>query len=214
MVNIYQRIVFRMIGIALFVFLPSLIGAAEDPADSLARMVLDKAAMRATVCEMPQAGDGTLAAAFAKAGVAQVHALAPDANAVEAARKPTAASGVLGSQVIVETGSPGALPLGDWVADLYVVTDATDANLDSLSAAEAGRVLSPMPGSEDAGARQKFNAMAARLAQARQEAEAGPRAQRLGQAGQGACDGPPADKKRAQAIHHRTHGILQVWPPA
>ena len=146
MMKIYQRIVFRMIGIALFVFLPSLIGAAEDPADSLARMVLDKAAMRATVCEMPQAGDGTLAAAFAKAGVAQVHALAPDAKAVEAARKPTAASGVLGSQVIVETGSPGALPLGDWVADLYVVTDATDANLDSLSAAEAGRVLSPYRG--------------------------------------------------------------------
>ena len=146
MMEIYQGIVFRMIGIALFVFLPSLIGAAEDPADSLARMVLDKAAMRATVCEMPRAGDGTLAAAFAKAGVAQVHALAPDAKAVEAARKPTAASGVLGSQVIVETGSPGALPLGDWVADLYVVTDATDANLDSLSAAEAGRVLSPYRG--------------------------------------------------------------------
>ncbi len=48
--------------------------------------------------------------------------------------------------MIVETGSPSVLPLADWVADLYLVADATDENLPSLSAAEAGRVLSPYRG--------------------------------------------------------------------
>jgi len=120
--------------------------AADDPSDAVAKGVLDKAGIHATVCEMPCVGDGTLAAALARAGVAQVHALAPDAKAVEAARKPAADCGVLGSQVIVETGKPDALPLGDWVADLVVVADATDANLKEVSAAEIGRVLSPYRG--------------------------------------------------------------------
>ena len=120
--------------------------AADDPADTQAKAVLAKAGVRATICEMPWAGDGTLAAALARAGVAQVHALAPDARAVEAASKPAIARGVMGSQVIIETGNPNALPLGDWVADLYLVADATDANLKTLSAAEAGRVLSPYRG--------------------------------------------------------------------
>jgi outer membrane protein assembly factor BamB len=119
---------------------------AEESADVLARALLAKAGIQATVCEMPRAGDGALAAALAKAGVAQVHALAPDNKVAEAARKPCAAAGVLGSQVIIETGQADALPLGDWVADLYVVADATDANLKTLSAAEAGRVLSPYRG--------------------------------------------------------------------
>jgi outer membrane protein assembly factor BamB len=123
-----------------------MVDAAEEPADSLAKAVLDKAGVRAGVCEMPRVGDGTLAAALARAGVPQVHALAPDANAAEAARKPAVAGGVMGSQVVIETGGPDALPLGDWVADLYLVTDATDANLKTLSAAEAGRVLSPFRG--------------------------------------------------------------------
>jgi outer membrane protein assembly factor BamB len=120
--------------------------AADGPADALAKTVLGQAGVRATVCEMPWAGDGKLAASLARLGVAQVHALAPDAPAADAARKPAAGAGVLGSQVIIETGKPDALPLGDWVADLYVVADATDANLKTLPALEAARVLSPYRG--------------------------------------------------------------------
>ena len=120
--------------------------AADDLADALARTVLAKAGVHATICEMPRVGDGTLAAALAKAGIAQVHALATDNTAAEGARKPAIAAGVMGSQVIIETGTPDAFPLADWVADLYVAVDATDANLTSLSAAEAGRVLSPYRG--------------------------------------------------------------------
>ena len=76
----------------------------------------------------------------------KVHALATDATAAEAARKPAATDGLLGARVVIETGSPAHLPLGDWVADLLVVTDATDADLPSLPAAEAGRVLAPYRG--------------------------------------------------------------------
>ena len=38
------------------------------------------------------------------------------------------------------------MPLGEWVADLYVVTDATDAILKTLPATEMARVLSPYRG--------------------------------------------------------------------
>jgi outer membrane protein assembly factor BamB len=142
----YWTFVRVIVGLAMVALLPCVAGAAEEPGDSLARVVLGKAGIRVGVCEMPQVGDGSLAASMAKLGVPQVHALASDAKAAEAARGPSAAAGVLGSQVIIETGKPDALPLGDWVADLYVVADATDASLKSLSASEAGRVLSPYRG--------------------------------------------------------------------
>jgi outer membrane protein assembly factor BamB len=132
--------------IAIVVLPASVLNAAEALPDAPARVVMNKAGIRVGVCEIPRIGDGTLAAALAKQGVGMVHALAADANAAEAARKPAAGCGLLGSQVIVEMGKPDALPLGDWVADLYVVADATDANLKELSATEAGRVLSPYRG--------------------------------------------------------------------
>lgn len=102
--------------------------------------------MRVGVGEMPRVGDGKLAAALARAGVPLVHGLAPDVHAADSARQSSAQCGVLGSQVIIETGSPAAGPLGDWVADLVVVADATDKNLTSIPAAEVARVLSPYRG--------------------------------------------------------------------
>jgi outer membrane protein assembly factor BamB len=62
------------------------------------------------------------------------------------ARQPSARSAVLGSQVVIETGEPTAIPLGDWVADLLVVADASDADLAELPPAEARRVLAPYRG--------------------------------------------------------------------
>jgi hypothetical protein len=47
--------------------------------------------------------------------------------------------------VIIETGSSPAVPLADWVADLYVVTDAIHANVESLS----GTARSHLPGPDD-----------------------------------------------------------------
>jgi len=121
--------------------------AADDPSGNvLAAAILEKAGVRVGVCEIPRVGDGVMAAAMARAGIAQVHGLAPDAKAVEAARKPSVDCGVLGSQVVIETGTPRAIPLGDWVADLLVVADATDENLKDLPVAEIRRVLAPYRG--------------------------------------------------------------------
>lgn len=117
-----------------------------NPSTMLAQTIIAKAGIHATVCEMPRVGDGTLATALALQGIAQVHALASDNTIAASARVPAAVAGVMGSQVIIETGTPSALPLGAWVADLYVVADATDDNLKSLAASEAGRVLSPYRG--------------------------------------------------------------------
>ena len=50
-------------------------------------------------------------------------------EAVAIARKPSADAYVMGSQNIIETGGPSAVPLTDWAADLYVVADATDGEL-------------------------------------------------------------------------------------
>ena len=120
--------------------------AADDPADDLAKTILQKAGIHVGVCELPRAGDGTLAAALARTGIAQVHGLTPDAAAAEAARRPAAACGALGSQVVIETGNPSASLLGDWVADLLVIADATDANLKDVPPAEVRRVVSPYRG--------------------------------------------------------------------
>ncbi|NQT52266.1 hypothetical protein HQ576_09465, partial [bacterium] len=117
-----------------------------DDSDDLAKSILAKAGIRVGVCEMPRVGDGTLAAALARQGIAQVHALADDAKRAEAARRPAAECGVVGCQVVIETGTPSAIPLGDWVADLLVVADATDANLNDIPPAEVRRVVAPYRG--------------------------------------------------------------------
>src|SRR5262245_18883186 len=49
---------------------------AGASADELAKAILEKAGIHATLCELPRAGDGTLAAALVRQGVAQAHALA------------------------------------------------------------------------------------------------------------------------------------------
>ena len=55
-----------IVGLVLFVFMPPVLKAAEEPADALARAVLAKAGIRAGVCEMPRVGDGSLAATLAR----------------------------------------------------------------------------------------------------------------------------------------------------
>ena len=131
--------------LSIYLVLPSIVVAAESD-DVLAKAILQKAGIRVGVCEMPRVGDGTLAAALARTGIAQVHGVAPDVEAVERARKPAEQANLLGSQVVIETGTPSALPLGDWVADLLVIADATDHNLKTISAGEVGRILSPYRG--------------------------------------------------------------------
>jgi len=120
--------------------------AVDAPVDTIAKTVLAKAGIGVGVCEMPRAGDGKLATSLARAGVTLVDGLAADAKAAEAARAPAADAGVLGTRVMIETGVPSALPLADWLADLVVVPDATDANLKEVLPAEVRRVLAPYRG--------------------------------------------------------------------
>ena len=44
-------------GLVLFVFMSPALHAAEEPADALARGLLERADARAGVCEMPRVGD-------------------------------------------------------------------------------------------------------------------------------------------------------------
>ena len=58
----------------------------------MAAALLKKAGIAATVCEMPRVGDGVLATELARLGVAQVHGLASNPRAADAARKPAEAA--------------------------------------------------------------------------------------------------------------------------
>jgi hypothetical protein len=125
--------------------LPHSVSAAVS-ADSLARIVLAKAGIRAGVCELPRVGDGSLAVALVKQGVGIVHGLAPDAASTSAAQQYVDQNNVSSAKVIVETGAAAKIPLGDWVADLYAAADVSDADLASLPASEVTRVVAPYRG--------------------------------------------------------------------
>jgi len=120
--------------------------AASDATHALVDNVFKHAGINAGVVVLPRAGDGTLAAALARRGVKIVYAMEPDEKAVVEARKPAETDKTLGWQVIVEEGKPAAIPLADRVADLVLVTDATDANLSELPAAEMGRIVAAYRG--------------------------------------------------------------------
>src|SRR5262249_43966544 len=122
-------------------------GAADSTgADALGAALLERAGIKGGVCEMPRAGDGRLAEALAPAGGGLVHGLAAAPRAAEAARGPALAAGDLGIRVMIEPGQPAQLPLADWLADLVVVADATDANLSDMPPSEVRRVLAPYRG--------------------------------------------------------------------
>jgi|GEM_PF-1953762 len=110
-----------------FTWTPS--NAAENKADALAKTILEKSGGRATICEMPRAGDGALAAALARAGVAQVHALAPDTKAPEPAANPSAIHPFHYSGVVCDqTANPKAgVKVAVIGANQVAVTDANGA---------------------------------------------------------------------------------------
>jgi len=109
---------------------------AAGTSDNLAQSILSKTDVRVGVCERPRLGDGNLAVALAAAGLTLVNGLAADVKAVDVARALMAEAGRLGTRVMTRTGVPSALPLADCLADLAVVADAIDANLEGLARAE------------------------------------------------------------------------------
>ena len=56
-----SKAILGIIAFSLLALLAPLGNAAEDASNLLAKPVLGKADIRATVCEMPRVGDGTLA---------------------------------------------------------------------------------------------------------------------------------------------------------
>ena len=109
------------------------VGSWRRAGGQVGQSILDKAGIHVGVCEMPRVGRRDAGGGVGRSGVAQVHGLAADAKAVALARWPSEQSKLLGSQVVIEAGSPAAIPLADWVADLVVVADATDENLPALA---------------------------------------------------------------------------------
>ncbi len=121
--------------------------AAEPDQDGLlAAHLLDLSGRHAGLCSLPRAGAGALALALAGHAGLLVHALAPELRNVDDLRQRADAAGFLGRSLYIDQGDAAHDPLADWCADLVVVADAADADLEALSAPEALRTLSPYRG--------------------------------------------------------------------
>lgn len=95
---------------------------------------------------MPRCGDGQLAVEMARNSKLLVHALSEKTAEVAAARKAADEAGFLGCTVYVEEGRVAQNPLADWCADLLVISDASDVDLDQIAPQEVRRVLVPYRG--------------------------------------------------------------------
>ena len=80
---------------------------------------------------MPRCGDGRLAVEMARRSKLLVHALSEKPAEVAAARKAADEAGLFSRTVYVEEGGVAQNPLADWCADLLVIDDASDADLDA-----------------------------------------------------------------------------------
>ncbi len=120
--------------------------ADPDPDSLLAEHLLDLSGRHAGLCGLPRAGDGALALALAGHPGLTVHALSPEARSVDDLRRRADAAGRLGRSLYVDEGDAAHDPLADWCADLIVVADAADGDLDGLAAPEALRTLAPYRG--------------------------------------------------------------------
>lgn len=115
--------------------------APASPEDTAAALAA-AAGVRTGVCAIPVAGDGALAAAFARKGFV-VWASAPDSGKAASLRASLAGSGLLGRSLYLDTSKAGRIALADRSADLVVITPASPADLQTLPAAEVLRVLAP-----------------------------------------------------------------------
>ena len=120
--------------------------AAADEAATLSGHLIALSGRRSGICSLPRCGDGTLAVGLAQSSKLLVHALSEKPAEVAAARKSADAAGLLGLTVYVEQGSVAANPLADGCADLLLIDDASDAELDRIVQQDVRRVLSPYRG--------------------------------------------------------------------
>ncbi len=95
---------------------------------------------------MPRCGDGKLAVEMARNSKLLVYALSEKPAEVAAARKAADDAGLFNRSVYVEEGGVAGNPLADWCADLLLIDDASDADLEQIVQKEVRRVLSPYRG--------------------------------------------------------------------
>lgn len=141
--------------------------AIAEGASPLSQHLIDLSDRKAGICSMPQCGDGKLAVEMAQNSRLLVHAMSEKPAEVAVARKAADDAGLLGRTVYVEEGGVSKSPLADWGADLLVITDASDKDLDQIAQKDVCRVLSPYRGVAVVG---RAKALGAGLTRARLEA--------------------------------------------
>ena len=105
--------------------------------------VLEEAGIAAGVCSLLDGDDAALALELARTESFYVHLQDPSRAVVEEARRVVDVDGLYGKQIVVETGSPSALPYAENSIDLLLATQLTEAGLQELNPAEILRVLRP-----------------------------------------------------------------------
>ncbi len=123
----------------------SSVGITGSETDALVQYASTQSDTPKGICSLPRAGEGQLALALAQSGWL-VHAMDTDAANVATARKCADRAGLLGRSLYIEEGSPAAIPFADNYVNLLVISDATEANLATLSISEIVRVLVPGTG--------------------------------------------------------------------
>ena len=125
------------------------LASAAGPADSkaLADYLITKTVHPGGVIALPRCGDGQLAMALAKqSGGPIVYAADARPDQYTTARAAAAQAGLLGRNVYVQQAEATKLPLADNYADLVVLADITDVDLQPSLMAEVQRILVPQTG--------------------------------------------------------------------
>jgi len=137
---------------------------------SLADYLLTKSVDPSGVVTLPRCGDGQLAVALAtRADAPIVYAADSRIEQYTAARNAAAQAGLLGRTVYVQQAEAAKLPLAACYADLVVLTDLADGDLQPPLLAEIQRILVPLNGRAVVG-RTKSAAAAGKLSAAALEA--------------------------------------------
>ena len=136
---------------------------------ALADYLIAQAVHPGGVVALPRCGDGPLAVALATRTNAPIVYAADAPEQYAAARDAAAQAGLLGRSVFVQQAAPSKLPLAACYADLAVLVDLVDADLQPPLLAEIQRILVPLNGRAVVG-RAKSSAGTGKLTRAALEA--------------------------------------------
>lgn len=121
----------------------SVLALSATDADNLAANLLGRIGKSRGLVALPVAGDGQLVRAFAQGSDMMVHAMCADTQGVRTALQVVEPTGHAGTRVVVEKGVVSRIPLATDYADMVVITNVTDAALQSIPITEIMRTLIP-----------------------------------------------------------------------